>query len=215
MPDPLRPIPPRPERHDLPRFSSVAVANAFVEFARLAGLPGAQPRHLHDLVYIAQGVHLAETGRALLSDGLMADRDGVYALELREAGCWGTHVVHEAIRCVVLDEERGQLRELTPRIPELAPLRKLLARVWARWAALDAFDLHAATQDLGTPWDLVWNDEERPDDEPQPLPNGVIRAWFREHAAGVSPARRAAAGANRVSTQRLLARPDPQRLRVV
>lgn len=205
------------ERPRLPRFSSLAVANVFVAMARAAGSTSLSPRKLHDLVYVAQGIHLADTGASLLADSLMAERDGVYAAELREAGCWGAHAVQQPISCVRMDEARGQLREITPRIPPHMPVCKLLARVWRTWGEVQEFDLHDFTREHGAPWDLIWNDEERPDDDAQTLPNGTMRVWFREYAGSrpVPTARPRGTVSTTVRTQRLLARPDPERLRVV
>ena len=216
-PNQLMNLPSASERPRLPRFSSLAVANAFLAMARAEGAPALSPRKLHDLVYVAQGVHLADSGASLLRDSLMAERDGVYAGDLREAGCWGAHAVTEAVSCVRMDEQRGQLREITPRIPPHLPVCKLLARVWRVWGPVPEFDLHDFTREHGAPWDLIWNDEDRPDDDAQALPNGTLRVWFREYIARRPAPTPRPRGSSQpaVRTQRMLARPDPERLRVV
>ena len=147
----------------------------------------------------------------------MANVDGVFLPDLREAGCWGARRIDESIAEVVLDEARGVMVDVAPNIPERAPVRAVIARIWALWGGVSSYDLRNFTREVGAPWDLIWNDEDRPDDEPQSLPSGTVRLWFRDY---VESEERKAALIRRQrndmgDTQKLLARPDPGRLRVV
>ena len=200
-----------------PAFSSVAVANDLVRRAHDCGQRDLSANKMHDLVYIAHGWHLGLTGHPLVLDRPMANVDGVFLPDLREAGCWGARRIDEPIAEVVLDEARGVMVEVAPSIPERAPVRAVIARVWALWGGVSSYDLRNFTREVGAPWDLIWNDEDRPDDEPQSLPSGTVRLWFRDY---VESEERKAALIRRQrndmgDTQKLLARPDPGRLRVV
>lgn len=193
----------------LPRYSSVAVANTLLEVNASQGARAPTADQLQDWVYLAHGWHLGVTGRPLLQDQLMACSEGVFAVDLRETGCRGSHRIEEPISLIATDERRGMMVEQTPSTPEQAPIRAVLKRVHKLWGQQSAYELRQVVREVGGPWDLIWNDEERPGDEPQLLPTGTIQLWFADYAEAEQ--RRAALQA----TQKLLARPDPQRLRVV
>lgn len=205
------------QSNTFPTFSSVAVANDLLRRAQDCGQRDISANKLHDLVYIAHGWHLGLTGYPLVEDRPMANVDGVFFPDLREAGCWGARRVDEPIAEVELDEVRGVMIERAPTLPERAPVRAVISRVWALWGGISGYDLRNFTREVGAPWDLIWNDEERPDDEPQSLPSGTIRLWFRDYVE--TEERKAALMRRQRSdigdTQKILVRPDPGRLRVV
>lgn len=204
-------------------LSAVAVANELAALALAARVTDLSPSKLHDLVYLAHGWSLGVAGKALIAGAIHAWRDGVFAPELREAGCWGTKRLDGWVTTLVTDAARGVMVEQTPRLPPKDPAHKTLAAAWKLYGGLSPFDLSRITKEAGAPWDLIWNDEQRPDDEPKPIPNATLRLWFRELAAkrrgkaqlGLTDTRRFHASVGLEATQQMLEQPDPERVRAV
>ena len=191
----------------------LAIANYFILRARGENLRDFSPARLHALVYLAHGEWLGAQGKPLLSGTVSAHRDGVFIPELREAGCWGTRAIEEFISVVGLDQARGMMTEQKPVLPPGDPSLKSLDGFWKALGKLDSFQLSKLIMTAGSPWDLIWNDEERPDDEPKLIPNGTIKVWFQAQKAGRGSKPGAGSKTRPDRTQRLLATPDPERLR--
>jgi uncharacterized phage-associated protein len=201
--------------------SAIAVANHFVQSAlseQARDLPGSK---IHGLVYIAHGWRLGASAQPLISSRIMACRDGILIPELREAGCWGARNVTQPISVYATDPARGVMTEQTPLLPPGDPVAPVLAWVWKTYGKMAGYRIAEHIKELGGPWDLIWNDEERPDDEPKPIPNTTIKLWFRGLSArreaqargDVSATQRPGLKPKLEETQQLLARPDPNRLR--
>ena len=199
-------------------FNSVAIANNLVARAQRGKRTDLSGNKLQDLVYLAHGWHLGLTAKALISQRVYAGHDGVFIPELRDAGCWGGNKVLEPISQIVMDSQKGVMTEHIPQLPANHPVLAVMARIWAIWGQMSAYELRDFVREHGAPWDLIWNDEDRTDDEPQLVPTGTIRLWFMGYVA--SEERKALAAAARKNnnigdTQQLLVSPDPGRLRVV
>ncbi len=205
-----------------PTYSPVAVANEFVSLASIDRIADLNPAKLHALVYLAHGWHLGIEGHPLLNGRVSAWRDGVFVSELREAGCWGTKRVEKPISMVSMDDKRGLMVEQTPRLPLRSNDVKTIGAVWKLYGRLPSFDLVRVTKEVASPWDLIWNDEERPDDEPKVIPNATMKLFFRELASkrrskigGITETLRLHPTAGIDQTQPILEVPDPDRLRAV
>lgn len=205
-----------------PTYSPVAVANEFVALAATDGISDINPAKLHALVYLAHGWHLGINGYSLLNGRISAWRDGVFVTELRESGCWGTKRVEQPVTQVSMDAARGMMSEQTPRMPPKSDDLKTVGAVWRLYGRLPSFDLVRVTKEVASPWDLIWNDEERPDDEPKIIPNATMKIFFRELASkrrskigGITETLRLHPTAGIDQTQPILEVPDPDRLRAI
>lgn len=205
-----------------PTFSPVAVANEFVALAGPDRIGDITPAKLHALVYLAHGWHLGVKGHPLLNGRVSAWRDGVFVAELREAGCWGTKRVETPLTLLTMDDARGMMAEQTPRMPVRSLELKTVHAVWKLYGRLPSFDLVRITKEAAAPWDLIWNDEERPNDEPKVIPNATMKIFFRELAGkrrskigGITETLRLHPTAGIDQTQPILETPDPDRLRAV
>lgn len=192
--------------------SAVAIANHLIACAKRDGVVDLNSTKIHHLVYIAHGWHLGVRGGPLIAGRVMAHRDGVFINDLRESGCTGTKRVEAPIAVVETDEARGVMVESQPVVPPGDPAVPALEWVWRTYGRLTPYELSSFAREHGSPWDLIWNDERRDDDEPCPIPNGTIRAWFREQVAQTPGA---SEGVGYDETQTLLEKPDPNRLRAV
>jgi len=207
---------------DKPVHSPIAVANEYIALAANDRIHDVNPAKLHALVYLAHGWHLGITGKPLLEGRVMAWRDGVLVHELRESGCWGTKRVEAPLSLVTMDDARGMMAERTPRMPPKHADLKTVEAVWRLYGRLPSFDLVRVTKEVASPWDLIWNDEERPDDEPKPIPNATMKIFFRElsnkrrnKAGGITETLRLHPTAGIDQTQPVLETPDPNRLRAI
>lgn len=202
--------------------SALAVANYFVEAARRDGVKDLTPAKLHGLVYLAHGWLLGAAGQPIINGRVMADRDGVFMPELREAGCWGTKNVVEPVARFELDPARGVMAERSPVLAPNDPVMPALHWVWKTYGAMPSFKVAQHVREVGSPWDLIWNDEERENDEPKLIPNGTIKLWFKDLSSKrqvqgthqkLTDAQVSERHPKLGDTQNMLARPDPNRLR--
>lgn len=204
-------------------YSAIALANEFIALADAERVPDINPSKLHDLIYLAHGWHLGIDGVPMATGNFYAWRDGVFAPTLREAGCWGTKRLSGFVALIQMDDTRGVMVEQTPRVPLKDPIHRTLQAAWKLYGCLPPFDLARVTKEAGAPWDLIWNDEERPSDEPKPIPNATIKIWFKELATkrrsraqlGITDTLRFHPTVGLDATQPVLERPDPDRLRSI
>lgn len=162
---------------------AVAVVNAFLHRAVAGRSADFTPPKAHDLVYLCHGLHLAQRGKRLTADGLHADAEGVFSPSTRSAGCRGTRRIEKPLTRMLPDGESGLLREQTPLISSKSELNDLINEVWSRWGQVSSFDLREFTRAPGSPWDLVWNGEERHGTAPRRIPDSTIRCWFMHSLA--------------------------------
>jgi uncharacterized phage-associated protein len=202
--------------------SALAIANYFVKTAQEQGVRDLPPMKLHGLVYLAHGWLLGAAGATLIKGSVMASRDGVFIAELRDAGCWGNKNVSQPVSTIEMDEKRGVMVEHTPQLIPNNPVVSALAWVWKTYGPMPAFRVVQHVKEPGSPWDLIWNDEERSDEEPKDIPNTTIKLWFRSLSSKreeqgkhskLSGVERSELKPKLEKTQRMLAQPDPNRLR--
>jgi uncharacterized phage-associated protein len=196
--------------------SPVAIANYFIAQASQHGVRDFPATKIHDLVFMAQGWHLGAHGKRLFEGAIMAARDGILIPDLRDAGCSGGRNCGEPLSVYATDDTRGMMTEQTPEIPADSPLVKTLTWVWQTYGHLAAYEISRFTREPGGPWDLLWNDEERPNEEPRQIPTGTTKLWFREQLRGMpGVGHLLGADPEAAQTQSVLERPDPNRLRKV
>ena len=166
--------------------NALAIANYFVQSARDAGIASKDFTALkvHGLVYLAHGWMLGTAGAPIVDRPVYACRDGVLLPELRDAGCWGTKNVTDLVSVVKMDDARGIMVEQTPMLNPRDATVSALAWVWKTYGAQTSFSVAELVKELGGPWDQVWNDEKRADEEPKPIPDAIVRKWFRGVSSG-------------------------------
>ena len=161
--------------------SSLAIANYFIQTALQQGLANKDfpPAKVHGLVYLAHGWLLGSAGAAVIKGHVCANTDGIFIPDLKEAGCWGTKNVTQLVSIVEMDAKRGIMVEHTPTLAPQNPTLQALGWVWKTYGGLTSFNIGQHIKETGGPWDKVWHDPARHGDEPRPVPNPMIRAWFR------------------------------------
>ena len=161
--------------------SALALANYFIQTAINQGLANRDfpPLKVHGLVYLAHGWLLGSAGAAIVRGQIMADRDGIFLPELKDAGCWGTKNVTQLVSIVEMDAKRGLMVEHTPQLAPGNPTASALDWVWKTYGTLSSFKIGEHIKEAGSPWERVWHDPARKGDEPRPVANPAIRAWFR------------------------------------
>jgi len=186
--------------------SSLAIANYFIEQAVRHGLAQRDfpASKVHGLVYLAHGWLLGSAGAAVIKSQVLANTDGIFIPDLRDAGGWGTKNVTQLVSMIEMDARRGIMVEQTPTLAPNNPTLQALDWVWKTYGALSSFSIGQHIKESGSPWDQVWNDPARKGDEPRAVPNALIRAWFR----GVSSRREEQRQTSKLTrTQRLELRP--------
>jgi uncharacterized phage-associated protein len=161
--------------------SALAIANYFIKTAIDQGLASRDfpPSKVHGLVYLAHGWLLGSAGAAVIKSTVMADKDGIFIPDLRQAGCTGTKNVTQLVSVVEMDSRRGLMIEQTPQLAPNNPTVAALAWCWKTYGLLSSFSVGEHIKEAGSPWDRIWHDPARKGDEPRPVPNTAIRAWFR------------------------------------
>lgn len=181
--------------------SAVAIANDFIARGQTQRHIDLTPVKLHDLVYLAHGWYLVQTGKPLL-DGppVVAWREGVIVPELKERGCWGTRRVTELIS--VYDPSKtasGMMRTRIPEVPKGDPAARTLSLVWSVYGTLTPYELGEITRQPGGPWHRVWNHPTRTLEEPYDIPQQLLQKWFMAEVKTQLARREAAAAANKTS----------------
>jgi uncharacterized phage-associated protein len=161
--------------------NALAVANYFIQAAKSGGLATRDfpPSKVHGLVYLANGWMLGSAGTSIVAGKIAADKDGVFIPELRDAGCAGTKNVTELVSVIKMDEARGVMTEQTPMLTPQNATVQALAWIWKTYGPLSSFRISEHIKEPGSPWDSVWHQPGRKGEEAQPIPNAMIKAWFR------------------------------------
>jgi uncharacterized phage-associated protein len=162
--------------------SALAIANHFIQAALDQDLASRDftPAKVHGLVYLAHGWLLGSAGAPIIKGQVMADRDGVFIPELRDAGCTGTKNVTALVSVIEMDDKRGVMVEHTPQITRQNPTVSALAWIWKTYGPLSSFSITQHIKESGSPWDQVWMQARRANDAPRQIPNATIKAWFHQ-----------------------------------
>lgn len=173
---------------------ALAVANHLIQRAQQdeVTLLGAQ---LHTLIYLAHGLRLAMVSEPLLDDAVTANAEGVIVPALIQSGIGGERPVSRLLG-EIITRPNGLLDEVIPIIARDEPAIATIERTWARFRHSSTEALERFVRKAGGPWHDSWHSPERmmgrysstlshtwepvPADElPVPIPNTLIRAWFR------------------------------------
>jgi uncharacterized phage-associated protein len=155
----------------------IAIANEFILRAQAHDVEDLNPGKLHDMVYLAQGWRIGSAGQMAYESPAMAHHDGVFLKELREQGCWGTKRIASRIEIFGPGPD-GMLAQSIPTIVPGDPVLVTLDYVWVQYGRMTPFETAQATREAGGPWDQIWNDAARDNDQAREIPLEVIRKWF-------------------------------------
>jgi uncharacterized phage-associated protein len=161
--------------------SAVAIANYYIANAIQQGIATRDfpPSKVHGLVYLAHGWLLGAAGAGIVRGHVMADKDGVFFPELKEAGCWGTRNVTQLVSVVELDAKRGLMTEHTPQLTPQNPTVAALAWIWRTYGGLSSLKVGEHIREPGGPWEKTWHAPERKGEESRPIAPATMKAWFR------------------------------------
>ena len=149
-------------------YSVFAVANAFIELSKQDSIPVTNMK-LQKLVYIAQGFSLALLSKPLFIDDIRALKWGPVIMSLyNKVKHFGNQPIDTKI--LLSDEEQ------TIVIDDKQSVESVIIKfVWERYKNYSAAQLSSITHKAGTPWSLVWRD-----DEYAVIPNDLIQSHYKE-----------------------------------
>jgi uncharacterized phage-associated protein len=132
-------------------YSSLAVANFFIEKGIAAKAVDLTPMKVQKLVYFAHGWYLAIKGEPLLTDRIQAWQYGPVIKDLyKETKKWS----NSSIDCPITFFDATRLELIVPRIEDKETI-EFLDSVWQAYAKHSAMKLSNATHIAGSPWDLT------------------------------------------------------------
>lgn len=203
-------------------FSPAAIANELIVRAQLDESADLNPTQLHELVYLAQGWYLGQTGEPLMNAHVSAWRDGVFIPPLREQGCWGTRSIHELLTQID-STAGGMMKSSQPRVTGEPAALSTLDWIWKTYGVLTPFELSRVVREKNAPWDTVWHHPSRTREEPYDIPPELMRKWFmaevRLHhiragsAKGLSDTGQFSSQDTRETTQQFVLDPNEDELR--
>lgn len=142
-------------------YSSLSVANAFIELAKNEG-KALTNMQLQKLVFFAHGYTLAFLDRELTSDTIKAWTFGpVYSLLYNTLRIYG----------------RNPIQESLPGIPEVAQNSselQVIESVWNAYKFHSAYQLSNISHNIGSPWHQVWNSDKFGE-----IPDSITRDYYK------------------------------------
>ncbi len=132
-------------------YSSLAIANFFIEKALQEKSEDLTPMKLQKLVYFAHGWFLALKKSPLLVDRIQAWQYGPVIKDLyHETKKWGNSAIDSLIS--IFDGQ--QLKFITPKVDD-AEIKDFLQSIWVAYSKHSAIKLSNATHLEGSPWDIT------------------------------------------------------------
>jgi uncharacterized phage-associated protein len=150
-------------------YSAKSIANFFIEKGLEAGDP-VDHLKLQKLLYYAHGVHLAVTGKPLISERVEAWKFGpVVPIIYKAFRRYGAKPITE----LAVEVDNGTL--VPALIPTDSSALRVLETVWGSYGKYEGVELSAMTHKPGTPWDQVF----RSQGEWSWIPDDSIAGWFK------------------------------------
>ena len=145
-------------------YGALAIANYFLERARLLGESLDQIK-VQELVYLANGEHIAITGEPLIDEQVEAGRYGPVIPSLHHAFHPPGDPPFDVPASYLIPPGLGEtspdaIEEVVPTIdtataPDHDFVRALLDRVWQVYGNYNGIELSNITNEPGSPWDQV------------------------------------------------------------
>lgn len=147
----------------------LAVANYFIEKALSDGTE-LTPMKLVKLTYIAHGWYLAlSDGKPLISDSVQAWKYGPVVPEVyHRFKRYGSGPITS------VEQRLGA----TPSVSD-PKITKFLDRIWNVYGKYTGLQLSTLTHRPGTPWDIVWNQNNGKNSLDVTIPNGIIEDHYK------------------------------------
>jgi uncharacterized phage-associated protein len=163
-----------PQERTMP-YSSLAIANEFIDRARLDGQP-LDHLKLQKLVYLAHGWSLALYDQPLLGEDVEAWKYGPVIPRLYQAF---KHYGNDSIMENAI--ERLEREESVPSIRfDDERARKLIDRVWEVYKRYTGVALSNWSHEPGAPWDQVWRKGEG--QRNAVIKNALLKGYFQRLA---------------------------------
>lgn len=142
-------------------YSSLSVANAFIELAQNEGKELTNMQ-LPKLVFFAHGYTLAFLDRPLTSD---------------EAKAWTFGPVYSVLYNTLKFYGKNPVPESLPGIPEIikdSDENQIIESVWNAYKHHTAYQLSDISHNTGSPWDQVWQN-----DKFGKIPDNITREYYK------------------------------------
>ena len=159
-------------------YSSIAVANFFVQKAIEAKATDLSPMKLQKLVYFAHGWYLALNKKPLLTDRIEAWQYGpVISTLYHETKKWGNSSINSQIQLF----DYSRLQYFTPTVDDQETI-EFLDSIWKAYAKHSAIKLSNATHLEGSPWDKTIKTNEGNIGRNTIIDDKVIEEYFSQIA---------------------------------
>lgn len=166
-------------------YAARAIANFFIELGPESRRRDLTPMKVQKLVYFAHGWNLAVNDGPLIREAVEAWPFGPVVPDLYQA-CKGYGNRPVAEKLDDWDFVGGQMRPFTPEVePDTAEgqrVEPVLKRVWDLYDVYTPVQLSNSTHEPGTPWHTVAARFGGIPPKHTPIPNELIREFFRSQA---------------------------------
>jgi uncharacterized phage-associated protein len=149
-------------------YDALSIANYFLERARLLG-ESLDHMKVQELVYLANGEHIAIKGQPLINDQVEAWRYGPVIPSLHHAfhppgdppfDLPATYLVPPGLEVRLEVTSPEAIEDVVPTIdapsaPDHDFVRALLDRVWQTYGSYTGIELSNMTHEPGSPWDQI------------------------------------------------------------
>lgn len=135
-------------------YSSLEIANAFLDIAKQNSCSDVTPMKLQKLVYFAQGWHLGVTNTPLIDEQIEAWKYGPVVPNLYQAAKkFGNKPITGSLTQLTCGTDL-KLYEQEPRLDEneFARLSDFLNWIWKQYGSYSGVVLSNLTHQAGTPW---------------------------------------------------------------
>ncbi|MBC7652796.1 MAG: SocA family protein [Deinococcales bacterium] len=156
--------------------NSLAIANYFVKKSLDEGIE-LTPMKLLKLVYIAHGWYLGINDEPLVNEGVQAWKYGpVIPTVYQEFRGYGNSQIGK----LAYDFDNGmQVVTLMPNKDKT----DFLDKVWDVYKGYNGLQLSTLTHQIGTPWDIVWNNENGKLKSSAIIRNNLIEEHYKQKLA--------------------------------
>jgi len=165
-------------------FSSLAVANRFVEIANEAGCRDLTLMKLLKVVYFAHGWHLAITDNPLIDEQVEAWKFGPVAPDVyhnfKHVGASAIFSPAHTFVDFDLNNPNSEIKFVTPTVPQEPIMDGFLKRIWEIYGKATAFQLSELTHKDGTPWHTIWYKEGGSERKNVDIPDPIIKEYFKQ-----------------------------------
>jgi uncharacterized phage-associated protein len=163
-------------------YSSIAVANNFIDLACQSCDNSLTPMKLQKLVFYSHGWYLALSGQPLIIEKVEAWKYGpVIPAVYHKFKDYGNDQVSKPAE--VYEIKDGKLTIEIPKVDDDQGTIALIKRIWESYGKYTGVQLSNATHSPGTPWHTVWEVDGGKLAQGVPIPNQLIADFFKKQMA--------------------------------